>query len=165
LFGEQVSIPFKIQSHLSREVKTSIALYNGTREEAKKEIVIPPLSELQDAIVWSPSAVGAATLTLRLPVEADEALPDNNEQTFRINVRVETLKVLVVDSLPRWEYRYLRNALARDPGVEMNCILFHPGMPPGGGARSCSTRSTWPTGRRGRSRRTRAACAAGSTWP
>jgi hypothetical protein len=82
--------------------------------------------------VWSPSAVGAATLTLRLPVEADEALPDNNEQIFRINVRVETLKVLVVDSLPRWEYRYLRNALARDP-ASMNCILFHPGMSPGGG--------------------------------
>src|SRR4029077_2446079 len=24
-------------------------------------------------------------------------------------------------------------ALARDPGVEMNCILFHPGLSPGGG--------------------------------
>jgi uncharacterized membrane protein len=139
LFGEQISLPFKIQSHLPREVKTSITLYNGTREEAKKEIIIPPLSELQDAIVWSPSAVGEASLTLRLPVEADEALPDNNEQTFRISVRVETLKVLVVDSLPRWEYRYLRNALARDPGVEMNCILFQPGMPPGGGRNYLST--------------------------
>src|SRR6185369_5876434 len=57
----------------------------------------------------------------------------NNEQNFRINVRVETLKVLVVDSLPRWEYRYLRNALARDPGVEMQCLLFHPGLSSGGG--------------------------------
>jgi len=68
-----------------------------------------------------------------LPREPDEALPENNEQAFRIAVRLETLKVLVVDSLPRWEYRYLRNALERDPGVEMNCILFHPGMSAGGG--------------------------------
>ena len=30
-----------------------------------------------------------------------------------MSVRVEKLKVLVVDSLPRWDYRYLRNALAR----------------------------------------------------
>ncbi|MGI8964646.1 MAG: hypothetical protein ACR2H1_00995, partial [Limisphaerales bacterium] len=57
----------------------------------------------------------------------------NNQRDFRINIRVEKLKVLLVDSLPRWEYRYLRNALERDPGVEMNCILFHPGMTTGGG--------------------------------
>jgi hypothetical protein len=134
LFGEQVLIPFKVQSHLPREVKTTISLRSdGQRDEAKKEIVIPPAGELQDAILWSPRAVGEASLTLKLPVEPDEALPDNNQQSFRIAVRLETLKVLVVDSLPRWEYRYLRNALARDPGVEMNCLLFHPGMSVGAG--------------------------------
>lgn len=133
LFGEQISIPFRIRSFLPREVRTKLVLLNERREETSKEIVIPAMGELEDAILWSPRAVGSVALTLRLPVEADETLPENNEQTFRINVRVDTLKVLVVDSLPRWEYRYLRNALARDPGVEMNCILFHPGMGPGSG--------------------------------
>ena len=42
----------------------------------------------------------------------------------------------IVDSTPRWEYRFLRNALARDPGVEMHSVIFHPGMAPGGG-RNC----------------------------
>ena len=42
--------------------------------------------------------------------------------------------MLVVESYPRWEYRYLRNALSRDPGVELSCLLFHPGLSkPGGG--------------------------------
>jgi hypothetical protein len=77
--------------------------------------------------------VGEASLTLRLPVESDESLPENNQHKFRINIRVEKLKVLVVESLPRWEFRYLRNALARDPGVEMHSILFHPGLGLGGG--------------------------------
>ena len=36
--------------------------------------------------------------------------------------------MLVVESYPRWEYRYLRNALSRDPGVEVSCLLFHPGL-------------------------------------
>src|SRR5205823_3595786 len=107
LFGEQISIPFKIQNNLKREVRTTISLLEGKREEAKKEIVIPPLRELQDAMLWSPHLVGEAALTLKFPVEEDEGLADNNEQAFRINVRVETLKVLVVDSVPRWEYRYL----------------------------------------------------------
>lgn len=133
LFGEQIAIPFHVRSFLPREVKTTVVLLDGQREETKKAMVIPALGEVQESILWSPHAVGDVTLTLKLPVESEETLPENNEQTFRISVRVDTLKVLVVDSLPRWEYRYLRNALARDPGVEMSCILYHPGMGAGSG--------------------------------
>jgi hypothetical protein len=43
--------------------------------------------------------------------------------------------VLIVDSFPRWEYRYLRNALERDPGVDVNCLLFHPDLDAVGGGR------------------------------
>ena len=41
--------------------------------------------------------------------------------------------MLVVDSLPRWEYRYLRNALARDPGRGHAVPPFHPEIGPGDG--------------------------------
>lgn len=133
LIGEQISIPFRIASHLPREVKTQFIIDAGDGEEVKKDITIPAGGQLQDAIVWSPRNVGEQTISLRLPPEADEALTDNNAQQFRIAVRSETLKVLVVDSLPRWEYRFLRNALERDPGVESHCVLFHPSLGPGGG--------------------------------
>lgn len=133
LFGEQIALPFQIRSFLPREVKTTVTLLEGTRQETKKEIVIPASGALQESILWSPRSVGDVQLSLQLPLEPDESLPENNEQRFQISVRVETLKVLVVDSMPRWEYRYLRNALARDPGVEMHCILFHPGLGVGGG--------------------------------
>ena len=133
LFGEQIAIPFHVRSHLPREVKTVVTLFDGRRDETKKEIVIPASGELQESILWSPRSVGDVDLRLRFPVETDESLPENNERQFQISVRVETLKVLVVDSLPRWEYRFLRNALARDPGVEMHCLLFHPGLGVGGG--------------------------------
>ena len=133
LFGEQIALPFRLRNYLPRQVKTTVTLFDGRREETKKDIVIPASGELQEAILWSPRSVGDVSLTLKVPVEPEEALKDNNERSARISVRVETLKVLVVDSLPRWEYRYLRNALARDPGVEMNCILFHPGLGMGGG--------------------------------
>lgn len=133
LFGEQIAIPFRVRSHLPQEVKTTVTLLEGTREETQKEITIPAAGELREVILWSPHRVGEITLTLRLPLQPEEHLPENNERTFPISIRVEKLKVLVVDSLPRWEYRYLRNALARDPGVEMNCILFHPGLGLGSG--------------------------------
>lgn len=133
LFGEQIAIPFKIQSHLPREVRTEISLAEENWDDVKKEIVIPANGEIQEAILWSPHAMGDATLTLKLPVQPDEGIAENNEQSFHINIRQDKLKVLVVDSLPRWEYRYLRNALARDPGVEMHTILYHPEIGMGGG--------------------------------
>lgn len=133
LFGEQIAIPFTVRSHLDREVKTSVTLMNGERIETRKQITLAPGADLHETILFAPRAAGAANLTLQIPVEADEALPENNRAEFKIDVRLETLKVLVVDSAPRWEFRFLRNALARDPGVEMHSVLFHPGMPPGGG--------------------------------
>jgi hypothetical protein len=133
LFGEQIAIPFTIKSHLDHEVKTTVSLFRGTLAETKKTITIAPHSDHHDTILWAPRIAGPATLTLKLPVEQGEMLADNNEATFPINVRMETLKVLVVDSTPRWEFRFLRNALARDPGVEMHSVLLHPGMAPGGG--------------------------------
>jgi len=133
LVGEQISIPFRIQSHLPESVDTTVTLRHEDKQEAKRALTIPPMIELQEAIVWSPHAVGDYELTVDLPVQSGESLTNNNSQTFRISIRSETLKVLVVESLPRWEFRFLRNALERDPGVEMHAVLFHPSLPPGGG--------------------------------
>ena len=133
LFGEQIAIPFKVVNHLAREVRSAVILEDGKKELARREVTVPAHGELQEAIVWFPRAAGETPLRLRIPVEPDEGLPENNARDFSIQIRVETLKVLVVDSLPRWEYRFLRNALERDPGVEMNSILFHPHIGMGGG--------------------------------
>ena len=72
---------------------------------------------------------------LKVPVHQDELLKDNNTRSEPIVIRRESLKVLVVESFPRWEYRYLRNALERDPGVEVSCLLMHPGLSKVGGGR------------------------------
>ncbi len=133
LLGEEIAVAFRVVSHLPREVKTTVTIADNFGQSAKKDIVIPPLGEVEDSVLWSPREVGTVKATVKLPVEADEAIAENNERAFQMAVRVEKLKVLVVDSLPRWEYRYLRNALARDPGVDVHCLLYLPGMGTGGG--------------------------------
>jgi hypothetical protein len=133
LFGEEIAIPFKITSHLPREVKTAVTIVDEYGEVARKDIAIPPNGQVEEAILWLPRQIGEVTATVKLPVEPDEAIAENNQRTFHISIRVEKLQVLVVDSVPRWEYRYLRNALARDPGVEMHCLLLHPDLGPGDG--------------------------------
>ena len=93
------------------------------------------MGRLQDTIVWRPEKTGEFELTLNVPSEATEIIPDNNQLTAPINIRREALRVLFVESFPRWEYRYTRNALERDPGVEVHCLLFHPSLSRVGGGR------------------------------
>jgi hypothetical protein len=133
LLGEQISIPFHVRSHLPREVRTTVVLQSNDGPVATREVTIPAGGEVHDAVVWLPGEAGEYTLQLRLPNEPEEAVPGNNQEDFRVAVRSETLRVLVVESVPRWEYRYLRNALVRDPGVEVETLLLHPGMEPGAG--------------------------------
>ena len=62
LLGEQISIPFKIQSHLPRG-KTTISLFNGQREETKKVITIPLKVSCRSRFFGHP-ARGEVTATL-----------------------------------------------------------------------------------------------------
>jgi hypothetical protein len=133
LLGEDIAVPFKVTSHLPREVKTTVSLSDQEGVAASKDITLPPNGVVEDAILWTPRAGGEVNGTVKIPVEPEESIAENNQHAFHISIREEKLKVLVVDSLPRWEYRYLRNALARDPGVDMHCLLFHPEIGPGDG--------------------------------
>ncbi len=133
LVGEQVTLPFKIRNTLGHSLQTSIILSQSGRELTRRPITVAPNAEVTESLLWLPEIVGTSTLSLSVPVDEQEVLTNNNTGTLTINIRQESLKVLLVDSYPRWEYRYLRNALARDPGVEMSSILFHPELGPGGG--------------------------------
>lgn len=133
LVDEHIVLPFTIQSRLPRDLKTSIVLSGPRGYETRRDLHIPAMARFQDSILFVPPEAGTYDLKMRLPVEKDEQFDDNNQQVFTIEIRRELLKVLVIDTLPRWEYRFLRNALERDPGVEVTCLLLHPGMAVGEG--------------------------------
>jgi len=133
IVGENVQIPFTIRSSLNRQVRTIIRLRDQAGRERTKDIVIPPNAETYDSILWKLEKEGSSTLELSLPVADGELVAANNSRKFTISGKPEKIRVLVIDTLPRWEYRYLRNALDRDPGVEVSCLLFHPQLGPGEG--------------------------------
>ncbi|HVC97603.1 MAG TPA: hypothetical protein VND64_28285 [Pirellulales bacterium] len=130
--GKSVRVAFSIESSLAREYPAMVTLSTSDGEKLTKELRIAQ-GRTNDWIAWKPTAAGDYQLTLEVPKHADELLADNNSLTAPISIRDEKLRVLVVESYPRWEYRYLRNALSRDPGVELSCLLFHPGLSKVGG--------------------------------
>jgi hypothetical protein len=131
--GKAVRIQFTIESSMPREYLTNVTLKTSDGDEVSEEVRIAPMGRTSGSVLWKPTKVGDVTLTLTVPKHPDETMIDNNQLTAPIAIREEKLRVLVVESYPRWEYRYLRNALSRDPGVAVNCLLFHPGLSKVGG--------------------------------
>lgn len=128
-----VRIPFTIESSLPRDVVAQVVITPSDGERLTKEVRIRAMSRTSDAVVWTPNAEGDYTIRVDVPLNGSEMIDNNNTLTAPIAIRQEKLKVLVIDSMPRWEYRYLRNALSRDPGVDVACLLFHPDLDKVGG--------------------------------
>jgi len=134
IVGENVQIPFTIISSLDHDVRTIVRLRDiKTGLERTKNITIPAGEEYHESILWRLATEGSSTLELSIPVANGEMVAKNNKHQFTIAGRKESLNVLVIETTPRWEYRFIRNALYRDPGVTVDCLLLHPTMGPGDG--------------------------------
>jgi len=134
--GKPFRVPFTIQSTMPREETVNVTVEASDGQTFARTVRVAPMGRTEDAVLWTPASVGEYTVTVRLPERPEEADPGNNTRSIPVSIREERLRVLIVETLPRWEFRYLRNALSRDPGVEHSTLLFHRGLArPGGGSR------------------------------
>lgn len=131
--GKRVRIPFTIDSSLPRDHQATVTMKTNEGESITKDIRVQAMGRTNSSIDWQPETIGETSLTLSISPTTGEVRDDNNDMTAPISIRDEKLRVLVIESVPRWEYRYLRNALSRDPGVDVSCLLFHPGLDKHGG--------------------------------
>ncbi len=129
VIGKPTRVPYTIRSTLTRAITLQAVLTSDDGQESTSEIELPAGGVINDALLWNPKSIGNFTLTLRIPTVEGEVSETNNVMSATISVRQESLRVLVVDTYPRWEYRFLRNALMRDPGVDVSCVLIHPKLP------------------------------------
>ncbi len=133
IVGENVQIPFTVESSLARDVRTVVRIRSEKGQERSKNITIPANGTYYDSMLWRIEKEGPSTLTLSIPVANGELIEKNNQRDFVINGKPENIRVLVIETSPRWEYRFIRNALSRDPGVSLDCLLLHPQLGKGDG--------------------------------
>ncbi len=135
LAGKTVRIPFRVTNWLPRDQSVVVTLNGTGTQPVNMTVQVRGMGRVNDTIEWKTDQTGDYDLTLSVPVSAEEAVTDNNEVSLPMSIRNEALRVLIVESYPRWEFRYLRNALERDPGVDVNCLMFHPDLEGVGGGR------------------------------
>lgn len=127
IVGEFVQIPFSIKSAMDKDIRTTVTIKDDKGTPPKtKPITIPANKTYRGSILWQLQQEGSTKLKFSFPVNPGELISSNNSQEFIIGAKKESIKALVIESRPRWEYRFIRNALSRDPGVEVDCLLLHP---------------------------------------
>ncbi len=78
------------------------------------------------AFRWKAADLGRHVLKVRaIPLAREHSL-DNNEAQAEVEVMENTIRVLLADDLPRWEFRYLTMLFKRDKHVEFDQLIFEP---------------------------------------
>ncbi len=71
-----------------------------------------------------PTRVGDARYRIRVPTLPGERNAENNNDAVNMTVLQDRLNVLYVDGYPRFEYRFLKNALVREKSMELSVLLL-----------------------------------------
>ncbi|HET6328292.1 MAG TPA: hypothetical protein VFG04_26660 [Planctomycetaceae bacterium] len=74
-------------------------------------------------LAYVPSEPGELDVAIEVPPLPAETNRDNNRETRHVSIRKEKIRVLMADSSPRWEFRYLKSLFERDPTVSLKTVL------------------------------------------
>lgn len=138
-----VRIPFTVRNWFSDLQTVNVSLRQDDRVVQSRELAMRSGERFDGSFSWQSETAGQFKLSVEVDVVDGEVNRQNNRSDHTIDVRDEALRVLLIDGMPRWEFRYLRNALLRDPGIDVSCLLFHPDLSgTGGGGKDYL--SAWP---------------------
>lgn len=121
------NVPFEVEvKHVGYQGETvSIYLKWGEITLAEKSMTLGPEETRQRIIIpHTFQNPGDYNITVHVVEQPYEANTDNNIRQHNIRIIEEKLRVLYLEGPPRWEYRYLRNALIRDRTITANTWLF-----------------------------------------
>jgi len=115
----QVSATLEVQGYPQQGVKVFLLEDGVEKPLAEKDVVLKNTEQQRVDLEFKAERPGTRTLTVKIqPVgELPEDIIDNNTESVGVRVSDDTLKVLYIEGLPRWDFRFLKNAMRRDKGL------------------------------------------------
>jgi uncharacterized membrane protein len=96
-----------------------LTLLRAGRALATRTVHVPEGKEQAVEIGFQPLDLGREVYSLRLEVDGEDDVPENNERSFLVRVVRDRLRVLHVSGRPSWDQRFLRGFLKRDPSIDL----------------------------------------------
>jgi hypothetical protein len=123
--NERATVTVTILSQNLPSVTVPVTLSVDGAKVDEQVISLEPGRETQVTMGFIPAEAGNRSLTASIPLQAGESNPDNNALTTDLRVVDEQLKVLYIDQVPRWDFRYLLAFLEQDRRLKVSAFLTH----------------------------------------
>ncbi len=75
------------------------------------------------SLQFTPPRSGFAKYTLAVPPQPQELVASNNQKSFLINSRNRTARILYVEELHPWEFKFMARALEGDAATQLTALL------------------------------------------
>ena len=121
---DELPVTVRVRGQGLRGQTVRVILRLGDEVVANKEVTFQDDDEQTVPLPFTPANTGEFELRASVEPRDDEATKDNNAVAQRVRVIDSKVKVLYVESAPRWEFRYLQGVLLRDRRVDLKCVLI-----------------------------------------
>jgi len=114
----------KATGFIGQQVELRLREANSPQVLASRQVkIVSDTDPLKVELTYVPPEVGEFNYVLEAQPLPKEFRLDNNRETRHVSVRQEKIRVLLVDSVPRYEFRYLKHLLERDKTIELATVL------------------------------------------
>ncbi|NNC90623.1 MAG: hypothetical protein HKN82_19370 [Akkermansiaceae bacterium] len=126
--GDRVRVAANLKFDGYRGQAATVKLLEG-EEVVDQQMIRIPQDHHREEVRFRhvPEEGGVGTYRLELEPMDGERFANNNTWGFETAVTDARTNVLIIDSYPRWEFRYLRNLFyGRDKSIHLQYVLLHP---------------------------------------
>jgi len=107
-----------------RDVNVTLKQEGQSAPLAQRRVKVGPDGKPQKLLLpHRPTEVGDFEFTVEVDTIDGELQVDNNRQRRPVSVRREQVRVLLVQSYPNYEFRYLKHMLQRDSTISLKTVL------------------------------------------
>ncbi|MEI6236637.1 MAG: hypothetical protein WCT04_26565 [Planctomycetota bacterium] len=124
-------ITVRIKQHGYNNEPAKLTVTSDGTEIASMNVILKETGEQAETIRIKPKIAGRFTYKIEIQPDrnaSEDIEPSNNSKLREVEVIDQKINVLMVETDPRWEYRYLKNSLGRDKRVNLKVLLRGPDM-------------------------------------
>lgn len=128
-FDDIVSVPVRWRCRGFREGTAEIEVRLGDQVVSRREVTLEEGEDFRETLTFVPRKTGQADqvttdLRVALRYRGEETFTEDNEQGRPVSLVDRKVRLLYVEGVPRWEYKFLQTVLIRDRRVKADFLLL-----------------------------------------
>ena len=121
--GDRVPLRAQIESKGYNDRTVDITLKIDGTDQPAQQVKLKDGVQFVELIFVPDQESGTVELEVSATPFNDETTDKNNSSNHSVRILDEKIKVLYVEGIPRWEFRYLRWVLLRDPRLDVKFLM------------------------------------------